>query len=111
MDVVEWPFVFPEEPEEWVGLTLHLMDEGVDTGPIICRFPVEIRKGDDFRAIRDRMEYFMPREVVAATAAIARGDYELEMQNEADGRQFFVMHPRLMEIAERRLAGLKFSGQ
>ena len=103
MDVVEWPFLDKDKPEHWLGLTLHLMDEGVDTGPIIRRCPVPVKSGDTFRSIRDRMEYLMPKEVVAATDDISRGDYQLEPQEVMDGKQFFVMHPRLMTLAERRL--------
>ena len=110
MDVVEWPFLDEDDPASWLGLTLHLMDDGVDTGPIIRRCHVPVKKGDNFRSIRDRLEYFMPKEVVAATEAISRGEHQLEPQEAADGRQFFVMHPRLMALAEKRLAAIAGSG-
>ena len=48
MDVVEWPFVEQSEPRPWLGLTLHLMDQGVDTGPILSRCQVATAPGDTF---------------------------------------------------------------
>ena len=44
-----WPFV--EGKLEFVGATLHWIDEGIDTGGIICHVRPEIAKGDSMHEI------------------------------------------------------------
>lgn len=38
------------------GCTVHLVDGGVDTGPVIAQAPVEIRDGDDEASLHDRIK-------------------------------------------------------
>jgi len=48
-------------PMEWaileeasLGVTLHFIDEGVDTGPVVRQREVSVQRGDDFRTLYDR---------------------------------------------------------
>jgi len=78
MDVVEWAILEAQaEPE--TGLTLHFMDPGVDTGPFLVL--------EGVRGLKD-------------------GRLQPIMQEPEDGRQYFVIHPRLRCAAERRLAAI-----
>jgi phosphoribosylaminoimidazolecarboxamide formyltransferase/IMP cyclohydrolase len=38
------------------GVTIHWVDEGVDTGPVLAQAPVEVRAGDDEDALRARIQ-------------------------------------------------------
>lgn len=38
------------------GVTVHWVDEGVDTGPVIAQVPVEILPGDDETTLRERVQ-------------------------------------------------------
>jgi formyltetrahydrofolate-dependent phosphoribosylglycinamide formyltransferase len=38
------------------GVTVHWVDEGVDTGPVIAQLPVPIEPGDDEDALRARVQ-------------------------------------------------------
>ena len=38
------------------GVTVHLVDEGVDTGPILAQKAVEIRPGDTPDLLRERIQ-------------------------------------------------------
>jgi phosphoribosylglycinamide formyltransferase 1 len=38
------------------GCTLHEVDAGVDTGPIIAQRPVEVREGDDEQSLHERIK-------------------------------------------------------
>jgi phosphoribosylglycinamide formyltransferase-1 len=38
------------------GVTVHWVDEGVDTGPIIAQASVEVRSGDDEDSLRERIQ-------------------------------------------------------
>ena len=37
------------------GVTVHLVDEGVDSGPIVLQEPVEVRDGDDWDSLEARI--------------------------------------------------------
>lgn len=102
MDVVEWPLLEPDTVPD-IGLTTHLMDRGVDTGPILLHYRVEIRPGDTFEAIRRRMEPRMPELVLESLRGIRDGTLRPQTQNPGAGRQYFVMHPRLRELASLKL--------
>ena len=51
MDVVEWPFL--EDDNRQVGVTCHLMDEGIDTGDILEIVKVNSDKFQDFIELRE----------------------------------------------------------
>src|SRR5829696_1978062 len=38
------------------GVTIHWVDDGVDTGPVLAQEPVEIRPGDDEDSLRERIQ-------------------------------------------------------
>lgn len=39
----------------WTGVTVHFVDEGVDTGPVILQEPVEIKDDDDAATLAERI--------------------------------------------------------
>ncbi len=47
---VEWS-IFNDDP---VGATCHFVDEGIDTGPIICSQRMRIEKGMDYHHVRSK---------------------------------------------------------
>jgi methionyl-tRNA formyltransferase len=46
MDVVEWP-ILHGEPDK-VGLTVHVMDSGIDTGDILSIRTIKPHQGEGF---------------------------------------------------------------
>ena len=46
------------------GTTIHLVDEGVDTGPIIAQFPIAIEPDEDEVALHERIKTIERRELV-----------------------------------------------
>ena len=53
------------------GCTLHIVDQGVDTGPIIAQSPVHIDVGDDEETLHERIKMAERSLVVGTIAAIA----------------------------------------
>ena len=56
-----------EAKEKETGVTIHFVDEGVDTGPIILQRRVPIRRGDTFETLEARVhatEYELYPEVI-----------------------------------------------
>lgn len=102
MDVVEWPVL--EGASDRVGVTLHFMNRGIDTGPIILKRPVPIQPGDSMERLRKRFEPAMVDVMIDGLRAVRDGTLEVTTQTEAQGQQYFIMHPRFYQEARKRLA-------
>ena len=55
------------------GVTVHLVDEGVDHGPIVFQEPVRVEPDDDWDALEARVHEAEHRLLPAAVRAIAEG--------------------------------------
>ncbi len=98
-----------------LGITIHFMDTGLDTGPILLRR--EFAGADDCDSLTDLRNRMISEgiELLAeAVAGLDRGaisaapQAEREAEREED-RQFFVMHERLKAVATRRLKNSRLS--
>lgn len=101
MDVVEWPIL--DGRLDQIGMTVHFMDAGVDTGDILRVRKVKIKKEETIRQIREKIEGLMCREMTQTCLDYLRGKVKRVSQKAGDGRQYFVMHPRLISLAEEKL--------
>lgn len=104
MDVVEWPLVEERSESVGLGVTLHFMARGVDTGPIALIERVGIEPGDSMERLRKRFEPAMLRAMMKGVRAVRDGTLDLRTQRADEGRQYFVMHPRFYDIARKKLA-------
>jgi len=102
MDVVEWALL--EDHFDQVGQTLHLMDAGVDTGPILLQRRLDLRPGDTIASIRTRLEARMPSLMLEGLRGLRDETLKPQPQRLEDGQQYFVMHPRVRRMVERKLA-------
>jgi len=107
MDVVEWPILKGDLVH--IGLTVHFMDEGVDTGDILRARRVDVVRGETIKQLRDRFEPIMCREFVSTIVDFLAKKVERQPQKKGDGKQYFVMHPRLVRVAEEKLSKLILS--
>jgi phosphoribosylglycinamide formyltransferase-1 len=41
---------------KWTGCTVHVVDHGVDSGPILAQQPVEVRADDDEARLHERIK-------------------------------------------------------
>ena len=87
-----------------MGLTLHLMDAGVDSGAILMRRNLTPQKRESLQQVRTRLEVLMVRMMVEGVCALRDGSVQTQAQLAHDGRQYYVMHPRVREFAERMRA-------
>ena len=53
------------------GATVHLVDAGVDTGPVVAQAAVEVRAGDTVDALHERIKIEERRLLVGTVAALA----------------------------------------
>jgi methionyl-tRNA formyltransferase len=104
MDVVEWPLLEAGAAPPAIGLTLHVMDRGVDTGPLLLQRRIAPRPGDSLESLRRRFEPAMVELMLEGLRGLRDGALTRRPQDPAAGRQYYVMHPRLRRIAAQRLA-------
>src|SRR5439155_13227757 len=55
------------------GSTVHFVDDGVDTGPIIAQEAVAVEPGDDEARLHERIKVVERRLLVAAVERLGRG--------------------------------------
>lgn len=60
------------------GCTVHFVDNGVDTGPVIAQGVVEIRNEDDESALHERIKEVERRLLVDVVGRLARNGYRIE---------------------------------
>jgi phosphoribosylglycinamide formyltransferase-1 len=60
------------------GVTVFLVDEGVDTGPVVLQEAIAIRDDDDWDALEARVHAVEHRLLPAALRALLRGDLRIE---------------------------------
>lgn len=59
------------------GATVHLVDTGVDTGPVVAQVPVEVREDDDEAALHERIQSVERGLLVDVVGRLVRG-YRVE---------------------------------
>jgi methionyl-tRNA formyltransferase len=99
MNVAEWS-VFCGAP---VGVTVHLVNAGIDTGPIVLREEIALGPGETFETLRAKQQDLAARLLVRAARDVRDGTASPVAQDAAAGRQYFRMHPALRREAEARL--------
>ena len=88
-----------------LGITIHFMDSGIDTGPILLRRKfASVDDCDSLTDLRNRMIAEGIELIAEAVAGLDRGTLSAVPQAEREtDRQFFVMYERLKAVATRRL--------
>jgi methionyl-tRNA formyltransferase len=99
MNVTEWS-VYRGAP---VGVTVHLVDSGIDTGAILLREEVAIDPADTFASLRSKHQDVAARLLVRAALELRDGTARPRGQDLDAGRQYYRMHPALRRVAESRL--------
>jgi len=102
MDVVEWPIL--EQHLESLGFTVHFMDRGIDTGDILGIFPVDTSQARTVLELRTKFEHPMALSLVDTAVGFLNGEVQRQPQRLPDGKQYFIVHPRLYGLVRERYA-------
>ncbi|MDQ7066344.1 MAG: formyltransferase family protein [candidate division KSB1 bacterium] len=98
--VAEWA-ILEDAP---VGLTVHLVDPGVDTGAILQQQTVDISDCATIAEMRQKLRYLQHRMMAASAREFLRGHLEPQPQRKEAGKQYYEMHPALKAVVEAKLA-------
>jgi len=60
------------------GSTVHLVDEGVDTGPVLAQEAVRVEEGDDEESLHERIKVVERRLLVEVVGRLARSEWSVE---------------------------------
>lgn len=99
MNVTEWSLFHGDLP----GVTVHLVDPGIDTGDILLREELPWEPGATLQSLRVRHQEAAARLLVTAALQLRDGSEQRIPQRADDGRQYYRMHPALRACVERRL--------
>jgi folate-dependent phosphoribosylglycinamide formyltransferase PurN len=99
MNVLEWSLFYGEK----IGVTLHFIDNGIDTGNILIFREIIPTKGDSIECLRNKSAVTNLELMVQVIQELPKGTIKPCEQAKNQGRQYFVMHPRLKCITEERL--------
>ncbi len=87
-----------------LGITIHCMDSGIDTGPILLRREFAGDDCDSLADLRNKMIAEGVELLAEAVAGLDRGAISVIPQDDREKAcQFFVMHEQLKAVATRRL--------
>jgi folate-dependent phosphoribosylglycinamide formyltransferase PurN len=102
MNAVEWSLVLGLP----LTVSVHFVEVGVDTGPVVLEAPIPVEEGDDIPRLREKS-------VVIGVQTMVRAVEELHYTKPrwADEpkafRQCFSMAPAMLEVASSRLTGAR----
>jgi folate-dependent phosphoribosylglycinamide formyltransferase PurN len=103
MNVLEWAILEGTSP----SVTVHFVNEGVDTGDIVAVEPVPVRPGDNLETLKKRAAELQVDLLTQSVRAALQGRLPRLRQASLDGRQYFVMHPQIRRLAEDRFSALR----
>ncbi len=84
-----------------VGVSAHLVDEGLDTGEILIKRELELQPGDTIETVTSRNYYTNKWQVfIEALLKVKRGEVKGIKQQLNEGKQYFIMHPKLAKVVD-----------
>lgn len=102
--VTEWPILDSDSLETInVGVTLHFIERGVDTGPILLKKTISLKGLKDINDLESKYPPLMVDAMHEGIKMIRDNKQSQMIQSSSEGKQFFYLHNRLKEKAENKL--------
>ncbi len=99
MNAAEWS-IFNDRP---VAVSVHFVDAGVDTGAILYREKFDVSHYDQLAEMRRQLSAFQHRVLARAARLLLEQRLQPIPQKPEEGKQYYVMHPRLRTLVEMKL--------
>jgi methionyl-tRNA formyltransferase len=92
-----------------VGSTVHFVDAGIDTGPVLLRRHLQVYQGERYEQIVRRVLTLSGELVAEALTLVKGGTARPSPQDTAAGETLRVIPPELLAVAKSRLAAGLYS--
>ena len=92
-----------------VGSTVHYVDAGIDTGPILLRRQLPVHRGEEYERIVRRALTLSGNLMAEAIEGLAGGLLKARPQDRDVGETLRVIPPELLAVAKRWLAEERYS--
>jgi methionyl-tRNA formyltransferase len=92
-----------------IGSTVHYVDVGIDTGPILLQRQLPVRRGEGYEQIVRRVLTLSGNLMADALDLLERGPVEARPQDPEAGETLRVIPPELLAAAKCRLAEGRYS--
>jgi hypothetical protein len=100
VDVIPWA-IYRGDP---IGVTVHFVDEGIDTGGIIARKVVDIDEGDSLDSLGKKADKLAGKLMAETVLKIVQGEQiQVIPQSEEGGKQYYRMPRKLLRETVRKL--------
>lgn len=99
MNGLEWTLLHGVCPE----VTVHLIDPGIDTGPILYSSPIEISKDDTIESLRGKSVVVEVKALLFCIQNFRKLFQQKRAQNKSEGKQYFKMHRFLRDHLNGKL--------
>ena len=99
MNVLEWS-LFHNDP---IGVTIHFIDAGIDTGDILLQRNIPIETDDTIASLRAKSIPISVEGFAEVIEKLSEDAIQPIKQTAGEGKQYFVMHKRLKDFTEKRL--------
>jgi methionyl-tRNA formyltransferase len=93
----EWSLV----EESSLSISLHEIDEGIDTGEILSVTSVDISEISSLSELRNQIQEYIP--TIFLNYLTAGSSYKNQIVGSDEGKLYTFMHPELLEIVNKRL--------
>jgi methionyl-tRNA formyltransferase len=103
MNVLEWSLFYGSS----LGVSVHFIDSGIDTGDILLRGRIGVEKKDTIKSLRTKADALSVDLLTKAVKKISQGSFERTRQDKKAGRQYFTMHPKLKHYIEAKLEAMQ----
>jgi hypothetical protein len=101
VDVIPWAIYHGDH----VGVTVHFVDEGVDTGGIVVQKVIDITAGDTIDSLGKKANRLAGELMAETVLRVVQGkQVQVTPQSEEDGNQYYRMPRKLLRETVRKLA-------
>jgi methionyl-tRNA formyltransferase len=100
VDVIPWAIMNEDE----VGVTVHFIDEGIDTGDIIYRKKIPINKKDTLESLKEKADKLNGQLLVKVILTLSQnGKIKTELNPKERGKLYFKMDKTTLQLAREKL--------
>jgi len=101
MDLPEWCVL--ENNTDQLGITLHFMDTGIDTGKILKIVKIPMKNSKNIKILRDTFYPVMVTSMVEVLEEYLTGKIQAQAQPKSAKKQYFIVHPKLHRIIDVKI--------